>query len=91
VSGIRRREVIAGLGSAAAWPVVTWAQQPPMPVIGYLAYGRTPTSPGSSFLEGLAKFGYVPGRNLTIEFRGADFKIRSCHNLPLIWLPIGWR
>jgi putative tryptophan/tyrosine transport system substrate-binding protein len=43
-----------------------------MPVIGYLSYGRAPTSPGAPFLEGLAQIGYVPGRNVAIEFRGAN-------------------
>jgi putative ABC transport system substrate-binding protein len=36
--------------------------------------GPSPDSPGNPFLESLAKFGYVPGRNLAIEFRGADFQ-----------------
>jgi hypothetical protein len=72
---MRRREFIVGLGSgAAAWPIAARAQQPAKPVMGYLTLGRIPDSPGNPFLEGLAKFGYVPGRNLAIEFRGADFQ-----------------
>jgi putative tryptophan/tyrosine transport system substrate-binding protein len=71
---VNRREVIAGLGGTAAWPVVARAQQAAMPVIGFLAYGRTPISPGNPFLEGLAQIGYVPGRNVAIEFRGANFQ-----------------
>jgi putative ABC transport system substrate-binding protein len=73
---LRRREFIAGLGGAAAWPLAVGAQRPTMPVMGYIAYDRTPpTSPGNRpFLEGLAQTGYVPGRNLAIEFRGANFQ-----------------
>jgi putative tryptophan/tyrosine transport system substrate-binding protein len=71
---MRRREFMAGLGSAAAWPLTARAQQPAIPVMGYLAYGQKPTSPGNPFLEGLAQAGYVPGRNLAIEFRGANFQ-----------------
>jgi putative tryptophan/tyrosine transport system substrate-binding protein len=72
---MRRREFIVGLGSAAAaWPIAARAQQPAKPVMGYLTLGRIPDSPGNPFLEGLAEFGYVPGRNLAIEFRGADFQ-----------------
>jgi putative ABC transport system substrate-binding protein len=51
------------------------AQQPAMPVIGYLLSGSTvrpPNSPGPAFVQGLSEMGYVEGRNVTIEFRGAD-------------------
>jgi putative tryptophan/tyrosine transport system substrate-binding protein len=58
----------------AAWPLAARAQQQTMPVIGYLADGRTPTSPGDPFLQGLAQIGYVPGRNVAIEFRGANLQ-----------------
>jgi ABC-type uncharacterized transport system substrate-binding protein len=70
---LRRRDFIAALGGGAAWPLTARAQQP---VMGYLAYDRTPpTSPGNRpFLEGLAQAGYVPGRNVAIEFRGANFQ-----------------
>jgi putative ABC transport system substrate-binding protein len=63
---MRRREFIAGLGSAAAWPVVAQAQQPAMPVIGYLE-GLSPVeTPGivAAFRQGLAEAGYVEGRGV---------------------------
>jgi len=72
-----RREFIAGLGSAAVWPLAARAQQSAMPVIGYLnlAGGSLNTNIyGRAFLEGLAQAGYVPGRNLAIEIRGANFQ-----------------
>jgi len=72
---MRRREFITGLGSAAAWPVVVRAQQPPMPVIGILTSGRTvrpPNFPPPAFVQGLSEIGYVEGRNVAVEFRGAD-------------------
>jgi putative tryptophan/tyrosine transport system substrate-binding protein len=71
---VRRREFIAGIGSAVAWPLVARAQQPAIPVIGYLQYGRLFTSPSRPFLAGLAQAGYVPGRNLAIESRAANFR-----------------
>jgi putative ABC transport system substrate-binding protein len=70
---MRRREFIAGLGSAAAWPVAARAQQPAVPVIGWLA-----PVPGTlerslpAFKQGLAETGYVVGRNVTIESREGD-------------------
>jgi putative ABC transport system substrate-binding protein len=68
---IRRREFIAGLGSAAAWPVVARAQQPAMPVIGWLSavpFGTVLPL----FAQGLAETEYVVGRNVTIERREGD-------------------
>jgi putative ABC transport system substrate-binding protein len=74
---MRRREFIAGLGGATAWAMVARAQQAAMPVIGYLGLSSDPPKPdqlyGGALLQGLAEAGYVPGRNLTIEFRGANF------------------
>jgi putative tryptophan/tyrosine transport system substrate-binding protein len=70
---MRRRQFIAGLGSAAAWPVVARGQQP-LPVIGYLdpgtTEGRAPLF--RSFLNGLKEVGFVNGKNLTIEYRAAE-------------------
>jgi putative ABC transport system substrate-binding protein len=74
---MRRREFIAGLGSAAALPLAAGAQQPAMPVIGFLAWGP-PTPNGdaiTAFRQGLAEAGYVAGRNVAIEYRWANWQI----------------
>jgi putative ABC transport system substrate-binding protein len=66
---IQRREFIAGLGSAAAWPVVARAQQPPMPVIGFVDAGSADASSGlAAFRKGLGETGYPEGRNVTVEY-----------------------
>jgi putative ABC transport system substrate-binding protein len=70
---MRRRQFIAGLGSAAAWPVAAGAQQPAMPVIGFASLGTPQRSllNMAAFLRGLADTGYVEGRNVAIEYRWA--------------------
>ena len=70
---MRRRELIALLGSAVAgWPFAARAQQPAMPVIGLLQIG-TPTSWDlTGFRQGLKDAGYVEGQNLAIEYRFAN-------------------
>src|SRR6516165_9760786 len=68
---MRRREFIAGLGSAAAWPLAAQAQQPAMPVVGYLTRG-VPLSrserPLAALRKGIIETGYGVGQNVTIEY-----------------------
>jgi putative tryptophan/tyrosine transport system substrate-binding protein len=74
---MRRREFIAGLGSAAAWSVVSRAQQSGVPVIGYLSARSAESDVAmlAAFRRGLAELGYAEGRNVTIEYRFADGQI----------------
>jgi putative tryptophan/tyrosine transport system substrate-binding protein len=69
---MRRREFIAGLGAAAAWPAPARAQQPALPLVGFLL-GEPADAPtallAASFHKGLGETGYVEGQNVTVEFR----------------------
>jgi putative tryptophan/tyrosine transport system substrate-binding protein len=65
---MKRRTFIAGLGSAAAWPVVARAQQRAMPVVGFLGIGPLGVSK-APLLKGLAEKGYVENRNMKIDER----------------------
>ena len=69
---MRRREFIAGLGGAAAWPLVARGQQP-MPMIGILSGGSPETFAPleAPFREGLAEVGFVEGKNLAFAYRWA--------------------
>src|SRR5271170_6564806 len=69
---MRRREFIAGIGSAVAWPVAARAQQPALPTIGLLDAGDLTSSLAVALREGLNEMGYVEGQNLRIEYRTAD-------------------
>jgi putative ABC transport system substrate-binding protein len=71
---MKRRTFIAGLGSAAAWPVMGRAQRPAVPVIGFLSGG----SPGgyapyaAAFRQGLKEAGFVEGQNVAVEYLSAE-------------------
>ena len=72
---MRRRDLIKGIaGSAAAWPFAAVAQQPSIPVIGFLSFRSANESANSeaAFREGLSEIGYSEGRNVHIAFRWAE-------------------
>ena len=71
---MKRRTFIAGLGSAAAWPLVARAQQPSMPVIGYLTDWTVEADavPLGALRQGLSETGYVEHRSVAIEYRWAE-------------------
>ena len=86
---MRRREFIAALGGAAAWPMVAQGQQAAMPVIGFL----NPTSPELNadrlrgFRQGLGGAGYVEGENVVIDYRwaeGRNNRLTELQRVPVI-------
>jgi ABC transporter substrate binding protein len=89
---MKRRAFIAGLGSATAWPIVAKAEQPVMPVIGFLssasADGYKPFV--AAYRNGLNEAGFVEGRNIAIEFRWAEGQYDRLPSLAdeLVRLPV---
>ena len=74
---MRRREFMAGLSGVAAWSLAAHAQQPAMPVIGFL---RSTTADGfahlvAAFRQGLKEAGFVEGQNVAVEYHYADNQI----------------
>ena len=73
---MKRREFIAALGGAAAWPVVARAQQPQMRRIGALILGNADAEAfRKEMREGLSKAGYIEGRNVLFDIRSAQGRL----------------
>ena len=66
---MKRREFVSLFGAAITWPLVAHAQQPTLPVVGFLnaASAQNYTRQLAAFLKGLGESGYVDGRNVAVE------------------------
>jgi putative ABC transport system substrate-binding protein len=82
---MKRRAFIAGLGSAAAWSVASRAQQPAMPVVGFIGMRSPSNYSNQPFVRGLSETGFIDHRNVLIDLREAE----HVDQLPAIGVELG--
>ena len=82
---MKRREFIAGFGSAVAWPVAAQAQQKQMPVVGFIAAESSDRNADlpAAFRRGLNEAGFIEGRDVAIEYRWANLQLDRLPSLAI--------
>jgi putative tryptophan/tyrosine transport system substrate-binding protein len=80
---MQRREFMAGIGSAMAWPFAAAGQQPALPVVGFVSSrsGRSSEDAAAAFRKGLNETGYVEGRNVTVEYHWLEGQLEQLRGL----------